>query len=170
MTSTYYIVFIITAAAAVICLIAAAVMFFLFNIPKITGQLTGYTARKQIKQLRNRESSQNSGYSNNSDHLDAFMEKQRNIADKVKQGVKPTGNLYNTDTPTGDTETVALPENHIHQSYETVPLSPPSADMPETTCLETAENIDETTGNLTSEHKFEIIFDLNFINTDEVIR
>lgn len=169
MTSTYYTVFIAAAAAAVVFFIAAVVMFFLFNIPKITGQLTGYTARKQIKQLRNRDSGQNYGY-NNSDHLDTFMEKQRNIADKVKQGVKPTGNLYNTDTPTGDTETVALPENHFQQNYETVPLSPPSADMPETTCLETADNPDEITGNLTSEHKFEIIFDLNFINTDEVIR
>jgi hypothetical protein len=171
MTNTYYIIFIATLISAIIFLIAGIVMFFLFNIPKITGILTGFTARKQIKHIQNRDKS----VENNSNHLDTFMDEQRNIAKQVKeydntnsqqtyvnQSVKTTASVsqqtgfIQNATETISLETDVLPENSI-----------PASNMPETTYLE-----NETTGNLDDKSeniKFNIIFSLDFINTDEVI-
>lgn len=160
MTSTYYIVFLITAIAAAVFLIAGIAMFFIFNVPKIIGLLTGYTAKKQIKQLKNGDKpvQNNNGYS---DHLDTFMEKQRNMAGETRSENTTTTNF----TSSMPTDTVDLKKNSDGKPVTNILAETNKIGMPETTCLE-----DETTGNLSSEDfKFEIVFDLNFINTDEVI-
>ena len=185
MTNTYYIIFIVTFISAIIFLIAGIVMFFLFNIPKIMGILTGFTARKQIRNIRNRDKT---AIANNSNHLDTFMNEQRNIAQQVKQHdnsnnhqtsvnqpVKNTAPPDKTEFMQNQTETIALSQNQTETiALETVTLpynnnvhNISNTNMPETTYLE-----NETTGNLedkTENIKFNIIFSLDFINTDEVI-
>lgn len=177
MTNTYYIIFIVMLVSAIVFLIAGAVMFFLFNIPKIIGLLTGFTARKQIRSIQKRDI-----VADNSNHLDTFMNEQRNIAQQVKQNdnannqhkynsAKSTNNAVhntnetevienNTTTETISLETVILPYNETQQNTS-------AENMPETTYLEnnSTEDIKDNSENI----RFNIIFSLDFINTDEVI-
>lgn len=191
MTNTYYMVFIIALVVAIVFFITGIVLFFMFNIPKIIGILTGYTARKQIKHIQNSRSSVS-----NSDHLDSFMDEQRNIAQKVKHNPISIPRSRTSSLSNGKTETLPLsqvrnnsnirPVNQTEQN-QTVPLpqipdtaettaletefiSQPqtSATMPETTYLEDdKKHITEEIQN--SNVRFDIVFSLEFINTDETI-
>lgn len=194
MTNTYYMVFIIALVVAIVFFITGIVLFFMFNIPKIIGILTGYTARKQIKHIQNRDTVRSSV--SNSDHLDSFMDEQRNIAQKVKHNPISIPRSRTSSLSNGRTETLPLsqaksssnirPINQTEQN-QTVPLpqvpdtaettaleteviSQPqtSAAMPETTYLEDdKKHITEEIQN--SNVRFDIVFSLEFINTDETI-
>ncbi len=170
MTNTYYIIFIITAVFAGLLFIAATVMFFVFNIPKIMGHLTGYTARKQIKQIQSRANVQKSGqeYSN---HLNSFMEQQRDIAEQVKNQPKPPPTVQ---TISNETTTTLKLGKYNKQMPETDILEPANITntaqaMPETSILDTSSE-NEMTGNLKDNNMFfDIVFSIEYINTDEVI-
>lgn len=178
MTSTYYTIFIITAIFAGVLFIAAAAMFFIFNIPKILGHLTGYTAKKQIKQIQSRTSIQqsNQGYSN---HLNSFMEQQRDIAEQVKNQPEPPPTVQtisnNDTTATLNLESYQkklMPETDILETSQPEIKSTVSAsasDMPETSILDTSSE-SEMTDNLESNQEFfDIVFSIEYVNTDEVI-
>lgn len=194
MTNTYYMVFIIALVVAIVFFITGIVLFFMFNIPKIIGLLTGYTARKQIKHIQNRDTVRNSV--SNSDHLDSFMNEQRNIAQKVKHNPisiprTRTSSLLNNKTETlplsqakysnnpqpvsqvQQNQTVPLPQNPDTAettALETEVISQPQipSAMPETTYLEDdKKHITEEIQN--SNVRFDIVFSLEFINTDETI-
>ncbi len=175
MTSTYYTIFIITAIFAGVLFIAATAMFFIFNIPKILGHLTGYTAKKQIKQIQSRANIQQSNqeYSN---HLNSFMEQQRDIAEQIKNQPQPPPTVQNISNDT--TATLNLETYNNNQMPETDILEPsqiqntvsaPVQNMPETSILDTSSG-DEMTDNLESNQTlFDIVFSIEYINTDEVI-
>lgn len=179
MTATYYILFVITAIAAVVFLAAAVVMFFLFNIPKIVGHLTGYTAKKQIKLLQSKSVAVNSNRSEANNTLNEFMQQQRNIAQQVKKD---------------ETETVNLPTGRMTQTAVNMPKQIPSPAVTDSaSAIQPAEKTNSTlkpkknyTENLhpteetmplqteetvTEEmlYKFEIILSMDFVNTDEII-
>ncbi len=161
MTSTYYNIFVITAILAGLLFITATAMFFLFNIPKIIGHLTGYTAKKQIKQFQTRVSVQNS------DHLDSFMQEQRGIADKVKSSLPSTPQSIKPAETTDTLNLMTSPTLNIRKETDILDTTQNVQISPETSFLESESNDnDETTGNLNS---FDLIFSIEYVHTDEYI-
>lgn len=158
MTSTYYAIFIVTAVAAIIFFIAGVVMFFLFNIPKIVGFLTGYTARKQIKILQSKSVAGSVSQTAANDNLNAFMQQQRNIAAQVKNDETETVDLKTSNT-VSQTEAIRNP------NFQQKGTNPSVSQIPRNE----AQSASDNTENIKKEFKFDIILSLDFINTDEVI-
>lgn len=80
--------FVICIVGCVICCIIAAVVFFLFDIPKVWGYLTGRNAKRQIQQME--ESSAASG---------RLMTRQRSNMHNMAQGIKDDMGVRDTITP-----------------------------------------------------------------------
>lgn len=173
MTSTYYAIFVITAVASLLFLIAGIVMFFLFNIPKIVGMLTGYTAKKQIKLLQSKSVAVSVNQTPSDDNLNAFMQQQRNIAAQVKKDETETVDLKTSDTASHDgNQNSQIPSqqrpNLAKQAVNQVPRNETKPAVNQVSKNAT-KPVSDNTENIQKEFKFDIILSLDFINTDEVI-
>lgn len=173
MTSTYYAIFVITAVASLLFLVAGIVMFFLFNIPKIVGMLTGYTAKKQIKLLQSKSVAVSVNQTPSDDNLNAFMQQQRNIAAQVKKDETETVDLKTSDTTSHDrNQNSQIPSqqrpNLAKQAVNQVPRNETKPAVNQVSKNAT-KPVSDNTENIQKEFKFDIILSLDFINTDEVI-
>lgn len=163
---TYEIYRYIFIGAAVLCgimLITSVLLFILLKIPSVIGNLNGSTAKKAIENIRNRnESSENkgSGYS--------YTSKMRSkAADKTSSRRSYTSSLKGTSNSAVITE--ENPAQPSAQSETTL-----LASGRETSLLsnETVSNIAEKSvlsQNTAFENGFQIIYDITYIHTDEII-
>lgn len=140
-------------------------MFFLFNIPKIVGHLTGYTAKKQIKILQSKAAAVSVSQTAANDNLNAFMQQQRNIAAQVKNDETETVNLKTSNT--------ASPAEAIRNQNSQTPAQQKGPNLSKQAVSQIprseAQSASDNTENIKKEFKFDIILSLDFINTDEVI-
>ena len=140
-------------------------MFFLFNIPKIVGMLTGYTAKKQIKILQSKSATVSVNQTPANDNLNDFMQQQRNIAAQVKNDETETVNLK-TSAAVSSAEAVSNQSSQIPAQQKSPNLAKNDVNQIPRSEIQSAS---DNTENIKKEFKFDIILSLDFINTDEVI-
>lgn len=159
---TYDIYRYIFIGAAILCgimLIVAVLLFIFLNIPKIISDLSGATARKAIKNIRE----QNEATGDKTYKVSAFNEARGKLTDKISA----SGNLIQQhqpqmrlgiDTTKIDTQELELAGN------ETTVLGGAN----ETTVL-SAESFAGETTVIGESTEFTVEYEITFIHTDEVI-
>lgn len=173
--------------AAILCgvMFAVSVLLFIFlKIPKVISDLTGATARKAIKQIREQnEASGDKGYK-----VSAFNEARGKLTDKIS----PSGNViqqHRSQMPGINTSKIDTQELHVDEAAnqtsvldqmdgttvlnqfegttvlggenagETAILSAPESPAGETSVLSTVE----------MDQAFRVEFEITYVHTNEVI-
>ena len=161
----YRYIFIGGAALAGIMLLVSLLLFFLLHIPAVIGDLTGATARKAIANIR----SQNTR-SGDKTYKSSQVNRERG---KVTDKMTPSGRLIRH--PSGEfggamaTEKISTSRLNAEaeESFATTLLDH-SAISAETTVLTPAVS-DETTVLAENQTAFQIVYEITFIHTSEVI-
>lgn len=163
--------------AAILCgimFIVSILIFIFLKIPKVISDLSGATARKAIKTIREQnEASGDKGYK-----VSAFNEARGKLTDKIS----PSGNVIQQhqmqmrgiDTTKISTQELQV-EEHANEttvldSYnETSVLDNTGAG--ETSVLSEVMSSGETTvlSEVTNDSTFTIEYDITFIHTEEII-
>ncbi len=174
---TYDIYRYIFIGAAILCgimFIVSILVFIFLKIPKVISDLTGATARKAIKNIREQnEASGDKGYK-----VSAFNEARGKLTDKIS----PSGNVIQQhqmqmrgiDTTKIDTQELQVDETvnqtTVLDSYnETSVLDNTGAG--ETSVLSEVMSSGETTvlSEATNDSAFTIEYEITFIHTNEII-
>lgn len=174
---TYDIYRYIFIGAAILCgimFIVSILIFIFLKIPKVISDLTGATARKAIKNIREQnEASGDKGYK-----VSAFNEARGKLTDKIS----PSGNVIQQhqmqmrgiDTTKIDTQELQVDETAnqttVLDSYnETSVLDNTGAG--ETSVLSEVMTSGETTvlSEATNDSAFTIEYEITFIHTNEII-
>lgn len=174
---TYDIYRYIFIGAAILCgimFIVSILVFIFLKIPKVISDLTGATARKAIKNIREQnEASGDKGYK-----VSAFNEARGKLTDKIS----PSGNVIQQhqmqmrgiDTTKIDTQELQVDETAnqttVLDSYnETSVLDNTGAG--ETSVLSEVMSSGETTvlSEATNDSAFTIEYEITFIHTNEII-
>lgn len=174
---TYDIYRYIFIGAAILCgimFIVSILVFIFLKIPKVISDLTGATARKAIKNIREQnEASGDKGYK-----VSAFNEARGKLTDKIS----PSGNVIQQhqmqmrgiDTTKIDTQELQVDETAnqttVLESYnETSVLDNTGAG--ETSVLSEVMSSGETTvlSEATNDSAFTIEYEITFIHTNEII-
>lgn len=172
----YNYIFIGSAILCGIMLIASILIFILFKIPSVISDLTGATARKAIKNIR--EHNEVSG--EKSYKVSAINEARGKLTDKIT----PSGNVIRQhQEQMRGLETQQLPENQttvLEPELQTMPLDNSEAgattvlgsvDAQQTMPLESEPAGETTVLNETAENTvFAIEYEITFIHTDEIIQ
>ncbi len=184
---TYEVYRYIFIGAAILCgvmLVVAVLLFILLKIPKVIGDLTGSTARKAIKNIR--EQNEKSG--DKAYKVSTYNRERGKVTDKISSsGGLPQnskGQMESLQTAKIDAE--SFPNETTVLGNETTVLSEATAALtPETTVLDQQTN--ETTvlspgiggettvlsessyDGLSLDSVFEIEYDITYIHTDEAI-
>lgn len=169
MNSSFMNIFYVAIVLAVIFLILAIVLFFVFNIPKIVGSLTGKTSKREIKKIR--EGNSASGVKK---YKSSIVNEQRGkVTDKIVSGelVKQKDINFgevNTDKLSANETTVL--NNQNNSSDETTVLSTDIQSGNETTVLSNQNsNFDENTTVLGTNNRFEEEEEICFSESSEII-
>lgn len=165
---TYEIYRYIFIGAAILCgimFIVSVLIFIFLKIPKVISDLTGATARKAIKNIREQnESSGDKGYKPS-----AVNRARGKLTDKISQ----SGNIIqrNQEQMRGiDTTKISTQELPVANSAnETTVLD--NTDAGETTVLSGTPSVSETTvlNETASSSTFAIEYEITFIHTAEII-
>lgn len=174
---TYDIYRYIFIGAAILCglmLIVSIILFITLKIPKVISDLSGATARKAIKSIREQnEASGNKGYK-----VSAVNEARGKLTDKIS----PSGNVIQQhqaqmagiDTAKIDVQTMPVDEaanqTTVLETYgETSVLDTTGAG--ETSVLSSAPFAGETTvlNGATSDALFAVEYEITYIHTNEII-
>lgn len=136
----YRYIFIIAAILCGVTLIVTAILFFLLNIPKVIGDLSGATAKKAIKEIRE----QNEKTGDKAYKVSQYNRDRGKLTDKIS----PSGNIvqqmqshngFGVDTSKISTQNLAGTENAnettVLQNETTVLQSETTVLQPETTVL-----------------------------------
>lgn len=198
---TYEIFRYIFIGGAILCgimLIISVLIFILFNIPKVISDLSGATARKAIKNIR--ENNEKTG--DKTHRVSAFNQERGKLTDKISasgnlqqsqpnvnfginttkiqtQQLQPEDFSNQTTVLGADNETTVLGESNettvLNAGNETTVLNTEN----ETTVLEPVPMVGETAvlsatveldeTSVLSDTSFIIEYDITFIHTNEVI-
>ena len=174
---TYDIYRYIFIGAAILCgimFIVSILIFIFLKIPKVISDLTGATARKAIKNIRE----QNEASGDKAYKVSAFNEARGKLTDKIS----PSGNVIQQhqlqmrgiDTTKIDTQELQVDETAnqttVLDSYnETSVLDNTGAG--ETSVLSEVMSSGETTvlSEATNDSAFTIEYEITFIHTNEII-
>ena len=174
---TYDIYRYIFIGAAILCgimFIVSILIFIFLKIPKVISDLTGATARKAIKNIRE----QNEASGDKAYKVSAFNEARGKLTDKIS----PSGNVIQQhhmqmrgiDTTKIDTQELQVDETAnqttVLDSYnETSVLDNTGAG--ETSVLSEVMSSGETTvlSEATNDSSFTIEYEITFIHTNEII-
>jgi len=174
---TYDIYRYIFIGAAILCgimFIVSILIFIFLKIPKVISDLTGATARKAIKNIRE----QNEASGDKAYKVSAFNEARGKLTDKIS----PSGNVIQQhqmqmrgiDTTKIDTQELQVDETAnqttVLDSYnETSVLDNTGAG--ETSVLSEVMTFGETTvlSEATNDSAFTIEYEITFIHTNEII-
>lgn len=174
---TYDIYRYIFIGAAILCgvmFIVSVLIFILLRIPKVISDLSGATARKAIKTIRE----QNEASGDKAYKVSAFNEARGKLTDKIS----PSGNivqLHQTQLRGIDTARISTQELPIEEpvnettvlnSYnETTVLD--NAGAGETSVLSEIMSAGETTvlNGAANDSAFAIEYEITFIHTNEII-
>lgn len=165
---TYDIYRYIFIGAAILCgimFIVSILVFIFLKIPKVISDLTGATARKAIKNIREQnEASGDKGYK-----VSAFNEARGKLTDKIS----PSGNVvqqYQAQMRGIDTTKISTQELQVEEhANETTVLDNTGAG--ETSVLSEVMTSGETTvlSEATNDSAFTIEYEITFIHTNEII-
>lgn len=184
-------IFIGAAALSGVMLIVSVLLFIFLKIPRVIGDLTGATARKAIENIRNQnESSGDKIYKSS-----AVNRERGKLTDKISasgnisrhetnslggamattkiatQGLSESAELNETTVLETGNETTVLNNETTVLSEGTTILSGVSGN--ETTVLSQQGQQDDQTSllkeNAVRSNVFEIVYEITFIHTDEVI-
>ncbi len=188
---TYRYIFIGAAILCAVMLIITVILFFVLNIRKVIGDLTGKNAKKEIQKIR-----QINEESGDKRHKSSSVNRKRGkITDKISESNMPAQKKANIDTgivtakiatqnlnADNDSNQAATEETDVlisAMSEETSLLNETGANetslLGESNGNETAllnETANETTvlnQNIEQQFVFEIEKDITFIHTNEVI-
>lgn len=161
----YRYIFIGGAALAGVMLLVSLLLFFLLHIPAVIGDLTGATARKAIEDIR----SQNTKSGDKTYKSSQVNRERGRVTDKMT----PSGRLLRH--PSGEcggamaTEKISTSRLNAEaeESFATTLLEQPMVSN-ETTVL-TPESIGETTVLAENQITFQIVYEITFVHTNEVI-
>ena len=161
----YRYIFIGGAALASVMLLVSLLLFFLLHIPAVIGDLTGATARKAIEDIR----SQNTKSGDKTYKSSQVNRERGRVTDKMT----PSGRLLRH--PSGEyggamaTEKISTSRLNAEaeESFATTLLEQPMVSN-ETTVL-TPESIGETTVLAENQITFQIVYEITFVHTNEVI-
>ncbi|MBQ2943198.1 MAG: hypothetical protein IJD93_00665 [Ruminococcus sp.] len=165
---TYDIYRYIFIGAAILCgvmFIVSVLVFIFLNIPKVVSDLSGATARKAIKNIRE----QNEASGDKSYKVSAFNEARGKLTDKIS----PSGNVihqYQAQMRGIDTTKIDTQELHIDEpASQTTVLD--NAGVGETVVLTETMPTGETTvlSDVSSGSAFTIEYEITFIHTNEII-
>lgn len=166
MNSSFMNIFYVAIVLAVIFLILAIVLFFVFNIPKIVGSLTGKTSKREIKKIR--EGNSAAGIKK---YKSSIVNEQRGkVTDKIVSGEPVKQKNINF----GEVNTDNLSANETtllnNSSNETTVLSSDIQSENETTVLSNQNsNFDENTTVLGTNNHFEEEEEICFSESNEII-
>lgn len=165
----YRYIFIGAAILSGLMLIASIIVFILLKIPKVVSDLSGATARKAIKNIREQnEASGDKGYK-----VSAFNEARGKLTDKISA----SGNLmqrYQMQMGGIDTSKISAQDLPVDEAANQTMLLDSDMEyngMNETSVLSEAmpygetSVLDEAMGNV----MFVIEYEITYIHTDEVI-
>lgn len=170
----YRYIFICAAILCGIMLIVSILIFIFLKIPKVISDLSGATARKAIKTIREQnETSGDKGYK-----VSAFNAARGKLTDKIS----PSGNIiqrYQTQMHGINTTKISTQklqveehanETTVLESYNETSVCD-NAETGETSVLSEAMASGETTvlNESTNNSTFTIEYDITFIHTDEII-
>lgn len=170
---TYRYIFIGAAVLCGIMLAVSIILFILLKIPKVISDLSGATARKAIKNIREQnEASGDKGYK-----VSAFNEARGKLTDKIS----PSGNVvqqYQAQMRGIDTTKISTQELQTEYTVnrtisdsnnETSILN--NTGNGETTVLAEAGSFGETTvlSGTAIDSVFVIEYEITFIHSDEII-
>lgn len=159
---TYRFIFVIALILSIVFLVTAVILFFRLHIPRVIGDLSGATARKAIRSIR---------------------EQNRKTGDKAYRSSMVNlqrGKLTNKITASGRLEEAPLSENGMGMPTEKI-RTEKTAVGNETTVLQNPQNettvlnmpqAQETTVLSQEQAKlgqFAIIYEITFIHTNEII-
>lgn len=161
----YRYIFIGGAALAGIMLLVSLLLFFLLHIPAVIGDLTGATARKAIEDIR----SQNTKSGDKTYKSSQVNRERGRVTDKMT----PSGRLLRH--PSGEyggamaTEKISTSRLNAEaeESFATTLLEQSTASN-ETTVL-TPDTGGETTVLTENQITFQIVYEITFVHTNEVI-
>ncbi len=170
----YRYIFIGAAILSGVMLVVSIILFILFKIPKVISDLSGATARKAIKNIREQnEASGDKGY-----RVSAFNEARGKLTDKIT----PSGNIMRQNpmqmpginTTKIDTQKLQDEEHSnqttvLNSSEETFVLEGGTAG--ETSVLSEVMSSGETTvlSEPVNDSAFAIEYEITFIHTNELI-
>ena len=161
----YRYIFIGALVLSLLCLAIAILLFFVLRIPKVVGDLTGYSAKKAIEKLR----TQSAEDDKNGNKSDSSKRNRETLTDKIT----PSGHLIKNSAASidgGGMETTKIStdrlENEALQSYETSLLD--NGGSAETTILDSFDN-SETTVLTQNNEVFTIEREILFIHSNEII-
>lgn len=168
---TYRYIFIGAAILCGIMFVVSVLVFIFLKIPKIISDLTGATARKAIKNIRQ----QNEASGDKAYKVSAFNEARGKLTDKIS----PSGNVvqqYHAQMRGIDTTKIGTQELHVDETsvldhYEDTTVLDGSG-VGETSVLAApAQPIAETSvlSDAPCDGTFCIEFEITYIHTDEVI-
>lgn len=161
----YRYIFIGGAALAGIMLLVSLLLFFLLHIPAVIGDLTGATARKAIADIR----SQNTK-SGDKTYKSSQVNRERG---KVTDKMTPSGRLlrHTSEEFGGAMATEKISTSRLNaeaeESFATTLLEQPVVSN-ETTVL-TPDGGGETTILAENQIAFQIVYEITFVHTNEVI-
>lgn len=161
----YRYIFIGGAALAGIMLLVSLLLFFLLHIPAVIGDLTGATARKAIENIR----SQNTKSWDKTYKSSQVNRERERVTDKMT----PSGRLIRH--PSGEyggamaTEKISTSRLNAgaEESFATTLLEQSTA--PNETTVLTPETSGETTVLTENQITFQIVYEITFVHTNEVI-
>ena len=165
---TYDIYRYIFIGAAILCgvmLVVSIILFILLKIPKVISDLSGATARKAIKNIRE----QNEASGNKAYKVSAFNEARGKLTDKIS----PSGNVihqHQAQMRGIDTTKISTQELQSEEhASETTVLDNTGAG--ETSVLSEGMISGETTvlSEATNDSVFTIEYEITFIHTNEII-
>lgn len=158
--------------AGVLLLVAAA-LFFLFNIPKVFGEVTGSTARKAIENIRQ----QNEQTGNKAYRPSPVNAERGKITDKIT----PSGNLEQKSGNSGvSVGTVKLQTAELtsgaqetavldNASDETTVLTEPVPVGAAVLCASLQQNVNSTDGYSANKNGITVEYEVEFIGSSEIV-
>ena len=146
----YRYIFIIGAILAAIMLVLSIVLFIVLKIPKVIGDLTGSNARKAIKNIRTRNDRSDRKEERLTGEINSY-----NHNDATANGNTREGQAVHTENTT-----------LLYDNYETTVLDNRES---ETTVLSNQGYGEETSVLSDFSDSFELVYEITYIHTDEII-
>lgn len=168
----YRYIFIVAAILCGVMFIVSVLIFIFLKIPKVISDLTGATARKAIKNIRQ----QNEASGDKAYKVSAFNEARGKLTDKISQ----SGNVvqqYQAQMRGIDTTKIDTQELHVDEANNQTSVLDAYADAAmfgngsagETSVLSSPFGETSVLSESYSDQAFCVEFEITFIHTNEVI-
>lgn len=138
-----------------LCFVLAILFFIKFGIPTVIGDLSGHTARKSIKKMR--ENNENSGHK-------SYKPSTNNVLrGKITGSIPDLKEINRSTDEHPETDLLKSNKSEFNENYETTGLLNNSKKAVQTENMVTTEKVKDNVIQL------KIIDDVLLIHTDEVI-